>query len=95
MRLNANNRGCEETMKNPMTDWNSTFGERIAWLRKSKKESLQDVVDAIGITKSHVWDLEKERSRNPSLNLILGYAKHFRIPAAAFIETKETVKFRK
>lgn len=53
------------------------IGERIFDLRQKTGESLQDVADAVGVSKAHVWELEKGRSRNPSFDLVRKLAGHF------------------
>lgn len=50
---------------------------RLKELRLRKKESLQDVANAIGVSKTHIWELEKNRSKNPSLELLTKLADHF------------------
>lgn len=61
------------------------FGARIASLRRDKKESLQDVADAVGVTKTHIWQLEKAQTENPSLSVIKGLADHFGVSIASLI----------
>lgn len=53
------------------------IGERLFNLRQKSGQSLQAVADAIGISKAHVWELEKGRSKNPSFDLVQKLAKHF------------------
>jgi transcriptional regulator with XRE-family HTH domain len=62
------------------------FGARIAALRRSREESLQHVADAVGVTKTHIWDLEKGRTANPSLTVIKGLADHFGVSIASLID---------
>jgi transcriptional regulator with XRE-family HTH domain len=45
------------------------LGADITRLRLQKKESLQQVADAVGVSKAHIWELEKSRSDNPSMLL--------------------------
>jgi transcriptional regulator with XRE-family HTH domain len=61
------------------------FGARIAELRRSRKESLQTVADAVGVTKTHVWELEKGRTENPSMAVIKGMADHFQVSIASLV----------
>ena len=82
-------------MKNPMKDLNSTFGERIRFLRIAAKQSLQDVATSIGSSKSHIHELENGNSNNPSLNLIRSLSIHFMVPVTALVETWVTVQFQK
>lgn len=48
---------------------------RIAEARKARRMSLDDVAVASGFTKSHVWELEKGRSRNPTVRAVWGLSK--------------------
>jgi len=50
---------------------------RLAELRQSRKESFQDVATAVGVTKTHIWELERGRTTNPSLGVLRGLADHF------------------
>ena len=63
-----------------------SFATRIAELRRQKGESLQDVATAVGATKTHIWELEKGRSANPSLNLVQGMADHFGVSVAYLVD---------
>ncbi|MBL6426792.1 MAG: helix-turn-helix transcriptional regulator [Maritimibacter sp.] len=53
------------------------IGERLMRLRQSSNQSLQQVADAVGVSKAHVWELEKGRSRNPSFELVRKLASHY------------------
>jgi transcriptional regulator with XRE-family HTH domain len=53
------------------------IGEKLFNLRQKSGESLQQVADAVGVSKAHVWELEKGRSKNPSFDLVRKLAKHF------------------
>lgn len=55
------------------------IGERLFSLRQKTGESLQQVADAVGVSKAHVWELEKGRSRNPSFDLVRKLAGHYAI----------------
>jgi transcriptional regulator with XRE-family HTH domain len=48
------------------------FQERIRATRKARNMSLDDLAAASGFTKSHVWELEKGRSRNPTVRAVWG-----------------------
>ncbi len=63
-----------------------SFGARIAALRRDAKESLQDVADAVGVTKTHIWELEKGRTANPSLLVIKGLADHFGVSVTSLVD---------
>jgi transcriptional regulator with XRE-family HTH domain len=53
------------------------IGERLFGLRQKSGETLQQVADAAGVSKAHVWELEKGRSKNPSFELVRKLAAHF------------------
>lgn len=57
-----------------------SLGAKLAELRLRKGESLQTVATAIGISKTHVWQLEKGNSENPSIELLKRLAEHFDVP---------------
>ncbi len=46
------------------------FRLRIAQARKDRRMSLEDVAVASGFTKSHVWELERGKSRNPTVRAV-------------------------
>jgi len=47
--------------------------------------SLQDVPDAVGMSKAHVWNLEKGLSDNPSIELVTKIADLFRVRTADLV----------
>mgnify|MGYP001766052712 CR=1 FL=1 len=54
-----------------------TLGPRLTRLRLDHDQSLQQVADAVGVSKAHIWELEKGRTANPSIALVKGLAGHF------------------
>ena len=62
-----------------------SLGARLHELRVRDRMSLQDVADAIGISKAHVWNLEKGMSDNPSMDLLLKLAELFRVRVADLV----------
>ncbi len=62
-----------------------SFGTRLHDLRVRKAMSLQDVATAVGISKAHVWNLEKGLSENPSLELVVKVADLFRVRVADLV----------
>jgi transcriptional regulator with XRE-family HTH domain len=54
-----------------------SLGRRITDLRLTKGQSLQEVADAVGVSKAHIWELEKGRADNPSMALVERLADHF------------------
>ncbi len=55
------------------------IGEKLFSLRQKSGESLQQVADKVGVSKAHVWELEKGRSKNPSFELVRKLAAHYGI----------------
>ena len=55
------------------------LSDRLTELRKAKKVSLQVVADAVGVSKTHVYELEKGKAANPSLSLLVGLSDFFGI----------------
>ena len=56
-----------------------TLAVRLNELRVRKGKSLQEVADALGVSKTHVWELEKGRADNPSLELLTKMADYFKV----------------
>lgn len=52
---------------------------RLKSLREKNKESLQDVADSVEVSKTHIWELERGTSKNPSIELIKKLALHFKV----------------
>jgi transcriptional regulator with XRE-family HTH domain len=80
-----------------------SFARRLHELRTANRLSLQDVADKVGISKAHVWNLEKGLSDNPSMDLVVKFADLFRVrvadlvgenPAAADVEPEVIAMFR-
>ena len=49
--------------------------------RKRKGESLQEAADGIGISKTHLWEIEKGRTTNPTYKVLIGIMKHYNVTA--------------
>lgn len=63
-----------------------SIGARLKELRIRKGESLQQVADAVGASKPHIWELEAEKSKNPSLDLLTNIAQHFNVPISYLLD---------
>ena len=68
------------------------FGDRLRDLRMRKGQSLQQVAYAIGASKAHVWELESNRSKNPSLDLLQKLAHHYNTSVSYLIEEGDTAR---
>ncbi len=56
-----------------------SFASKLHDLRVAQRLSLQDVANAIGISKAHVFNLEKGITANPSMELVVKLADLFRV----------------
>lgn len=56
-----------------------SLAERLRELRVEKGVSLQVVADVVGVTKPHVWELEKGKTKNPSLELLKKLANYYEV----------------
>jgi len=61
------------------------LGAKLAKLRRQKRQSLQDVADAVGVSKAHIWELEKGIADNPSMMLVTRLADHFGVTIASIM----------
>lgn len=61
------------------------LGAKLQKLRLKRGESLQDVADAVGCSKAHLWQVEKGISSNPSMELLTSLADHFDLTVATLV----------
>ena len=64
------------------------LGDRIAALRIAKRQSLQDVADAVGVSKAHIWQLERGKADNPAMGLVARLADHFGVSVSYLVGEK-------
>lgn len=62
-----------------------SIAAKLKELRVKTRQSLQDVADAVGASKTHIWDLETGRSSNPSIELLTKLANHFKVRIADLV----------
>lgn len=62
-----------------------SLATRLQQLRLKKGQSLQEVADAISVSKTHVWEIEKGRSKNPSVDLLEKLADHYDVTVASLV----------
>ena len=60
-------------------------GSQLKLLRIKKRQSLQQVADAVGASKAHIWELETGKSGNPSTDLLVRIARHFNTSVAYLV----------
>ncbi len=61
------------------------IGERLFGLRQNSGESIQQVADAVGVSKAHIWELEKGRTDNPAMRLVTRLADHFGVSVSYLV----------
>lgn len=61
------------------------LGAKLKELRLRKGQSLQQVADAVGSSKAHIWELETGKSKNPSIELLTKLAENFDVSVAYLI----------
>jgi len=62
-----------------------SFAAKLHDLRIAQRRSLQNVADAVGISKAHVFNLEKGITANPSMELVVKLADLFRVRVADLV----------
>jgi len=62
-----------------------SFASKLKELRIKTGQSLQQVADAVKTSKTHIWDMEQGRSSNPSRELLLKIAAHFRVSLSELV----------
>ena len=62
-----------------------SLGRRLFELRGKKAVPLQDVADAVSVSKAHIWELEKERKTNPSMALVTRLADYYRVSVSYIV----------
>lgn len=62
-----------------------SFATKLHNLRISQRLSLQNVADEVGISKAHVFNLEKGITANPSMDLVIKLAELFRVRVADLV----------
>jgi transcriptional regulator with XRE-family HTH domain len=62
-----------------------SLATQLQKLRTAHRQSLQDVADAIGASKAHVWELERGTAKNPSIELVRKLAVHFNVTIASLV----------
>jgi transcriptional regulator with XRE-family HTH domain len=62
-----------------------SFARKLHDLRVAQKLSLQKVADEVGISKAHVFNLEKGITSNPSMELVVKFAELFRVRVADLV----------
>ncbi len=59
-----------------------SLASKLKELRQKKGQSLQQVADGVGVSKAHIWEMEKGTSTNPGIELLAKLASHFKVTIA-------------
>jgi transcriptional regulator with XRE-family HTH domain len=62
-----------------------SLGARLKELRIKKNKSLQEVADAVGASKAHIWEIERGGSKNPSMDLLTRLADYFEVSVSFLV----------
>ena len=66
-----------------------SLARKLIKLRINHGQTLQQVADAVEVSKTHIWELEKGRASNPTIDLITKLARHFNTSVKSLIEDSE------
>lgn len=69
----------------------AALGTRIKLLRELREMTLQQVADASGLTKSHVWELERGGAINPTVNAVWGLSTALCVSPATLLGLDDKV----
>jgi len=62
-----------------------SIGARLKELRVRKNKSLQELADAVGASKAHIWEIERGGSKNPSMDLLTKLAEYFDVSVSYLV----------
>lgn len=62
-----------------------SIGARLKALRLKKGKSLQEVADDAGVSKAHIWEIERGGSQNPSMELLKKLADFFEVSVSSLV----------
>lgn len=82
--------GEREAVVAPKFD-GAALGTRIKLLRDLREMTLQEVADASGLTKSHVWEMEQGKSVNPTVNAVWGLSAALSVPPSTLLGLDDKV----
>ena len=57
-----------------------TFAKTLRQLRIAKGFSLQSLADKVTVTKAYIWDLETDRAKNPTLDVLKRLSTVLQVP---------------
>jgi len=70
------------------------MGVKLKQRRMKKGWSLQQVADEIDVSKAHIYELELNKVKNPSVETVKKLAKLFDMPLSYFLDDDENIEFQ-
>lgn len=71
-------------------DGAASFGDLIEQKRKDLDLSLQKAADRLGITKTHLWELEKGKQFNPGVKLLNAFRQEYSLSAKKLLDALDS-----
>ena len=67
------------------------IGNRLKKARETAGLSLDDVADCVSVTRTRIWQIEKGKVANPTLNTLRSLAKFYGIPLEKLLYEKNFI----
>lgn len=71
-----------------------SMGAKIKQRRMKKGWSLQQVADEAGVSKAHIYELELNKVKNPSVEILKKLASLFEMPLSYFLDDDKNIEFQ-
>lgn len=71
-----------------------SIGAKLKQRRMKNGWSLQQVADEVGVSKAHIYELELNKVKNPSVETLKKLAKLFDMPLSFFLDDDEDIEFQ-
>lgn len=81
--------GSKFTENGEEIDSCKSFGDLIRFHREFYGDSLSEAAKDLGLTKPHLWELEKGKSANPGVKILNKIRKIYHIPAVVLLDSFE------
>lgn len=69
-------------------------GAKLKKLRMQNNLSLQQVADEVGVSKAHIYELELNKVKNPSVETLKKLAELFDTPLSFFLNKDKHLEFQ-
>lgn len=71
-----------------------SMGAKLKDSRMRVGLSLQQVADAVGVSKAHVYELELNKVKNPSVETLKKLAKLYNKPLSYYLGERDDIKYK-